>query len=929
VEGTVALRDFTGANVSVAFDGKLFFDGADESGSSDELWVSDGTVAGTHLFTDLAPGNIAAAYTPVVAGGTLFFLAGRTDGGQGMTLWQSDGTPVGTGQVLDAPPTGFGPTGLTAAGTQVFFSASDPVAGREIWRSDGTAAGTYWVADIRPGTGSGYSSSIVPPIGSAAKGGAYFFADDGVIGNELWFSDGSTAPGGTRLVKDLYPGAPAGALEIVPALLDDGRLVFTGRNGAIGDEPFVSDATADGTHPLADIDTRTNDSNPTEILDFNGEPLVVASPPVALQDPGDPLSYQMALFRPDLAGGGATMLSRAFPKTSESIPFTGRGRYAYATFKGQTYYFSTTALAPKGLYRTDGTAAGTGLFGTFSAVGGEFAVAGDRLYFAAFPNSASSGTMSLSRPDGTVAGTQLVGSASGGSVAHLAVAGDAVYFALDNSNIYRVTNGDAAAKKIATISGQIRDLKVVNGKIFFTANTASGLVVRTTDDMGADAGVNLARTATDLVPVNGRVFFRGGSDNVLYVSDSTVAGTRALIAPGGKTLVGFNLRAVGDYLYFVANDGVHGSEWWRTDGTNAGTALWQDMVPGSGGSDPTSGNSLGNDYNRAIVSWRGSLYFTAFTPGTGMELWRVDEVAGGSATPVLVEDVYPGGTSSDPAGLTTIGDELYFAATAPDVGREVFKVVDDVAPRVLHAGFDPSGPNGGVVRVYLSEGVTVGSQDAPTLLNLNDRSVGSVGAVYEPGTRTLAITPTSRPSDGDYRLTIPKGSLTDAGGNALASDFSFDFFVLAGDANRDRVVDFNDLVKLAQNYNTTGGKTYADGDFTGDGDVDFDDLVVLAQHYNTSLPGATAPSAIANFSSDLAVAFVLAAPKPTPVPATPRRIPSPKSKPAPTVHLPVTKAVAPVRAPAAFRTTSPARVTPPVFGDKRIKPRRDVRRLFV
>jgi ELWxxDGT repeat protein len=679
-----------------------------------------------------------------------------------------------------------------------------------------------------------------------------------VIGNELWFSDGSTVPGGTRLVKDLYPGIYGGAIEELPALLDDGRLVFTARNGAVNDEPFVSDATADGTHPLVDIETRTNDSNPVALLDFNGEPLVVASPPVALQDPAEPLSYQMALFRPDLAGGGATMLSRAFPKTSESIPLTGRGRYAYATFDGQTYYFSTTRLAPTGLYRTDGTAAGTGLFGTFSAVGGEFAVVGDRLYFAAFANSTLSGTMSLYRTDGTVAGTQLVGGASGGGVAHLAAAGDAVYFVLDNSNICRVTNGDAAATKITTISGQVRDLKVVDGKIFFTANTASGLVVRATDDTGSNAGVNLARTATELVAVNGKVFFRGGSNNVLYVSDGTLAGTRALLAAGGKSLVGFNLRAFGDYLYFVANDGVHGSEWWRTDGTDAGTLLWQDMVPGSGGSDPT-GNSLGNDYNRAIVRWRGSIYFTAFTPDTGAELWRVDEAAGASTTPVLVADLYPGGTGSDPAGLTVIGGQLYFAATAPDVGRELFRVVDDVAPRTLDAAFEPSGLNGGGVRLHLSEDVSVGAEDAPTLLNLTDHSAGSVGAVYEAATRTLTITPASRPSDGDYRLSIPKTWLTDLSGNALASDFTLDFFVLAGDANHDRAVDFNDLVRLAQNYNTVGNRTYAEGDFTGDGNVDFNDLVILAQRYNTTLPtpgagsGATAVAA-SSFAGDWAMA---------------------------------------------------------------------------
>ena len=59
---------------------------------------------------------------------------------------------------------------------------------------------------------------------------------------------------------------------------------------------------------------------------------------------------------------------------------------------------------------------------------------------------------------------------------------------------------------------------------------------------------------------------------------------------------------------------------------------------------------------------------------------------------------------------------------------------------------------------------------------------------------------------------------------------------IPGDANHDGVVDFNDLVKLAQHYNgdTDPNDYWAGGDFNGDGVVDFQDLVTLAQHYNQS-----------------------------------------------------------------------------------------------
>jgi hypothetical protein len=66
------------------------------------------------------------------------------------------------------------------------------------------------------------------------------------------------------------------------------------------------------------------------------------------------------------------------------------------------------------------------------------------------------------------------------------------------------------------------------------------------------------------------------------------------------------------------------------------------------------------------------------------------------------------------------------------------------------------------------------------------------------------------------------------------------------------------MVVLAQNYNAAG-KTFGQGDFNYDGKVDFNDLVILAQRYNTSLPSATTQSL-------------------TPPPAPSRRLPKPKQK---------------------------------------------------
>jgi autotransporter-associated beta strand protein len=79
-------------------------------------------------------------------------------------------------------------------------------------------------------------------------------------------------------------------------------------------------------------------------------------------------------------------------------------------------------------------------------------------------------------------------------------------------------------------------------------------------------------------------------------------------------------------------------------------------------------------------------------------------------------------------------------------------------------------------------------------------------------------------------------------------------FTKLGDSTLDGTVDFNDLVKLAQNYNSSG-TTWNTGDFTYDGTTDFNDLVKLAQNYNTALPGEPIPGAPVGFDSDMARAF--------------------------------------------------------------------------
>jgi ELWxxDGT repeat protein len=259
---------------------RLFFV-ADDGVSGRELWSSDGTEQGTAMVTDLRPGQCGAtACDAAIADlarvdGKLFFTA--NDGTHGRELWISDGTPAGTTMIADIRPGADGsqPAFLTAHHGTLLFAADDGEHGKELWHSNGTPASTEMIADIRPGqcddrpcssspsyltstedalffavarTGLALAASsgdapldAVPPVPRGEHKGGSAYGSDSAPMSELWRSDGTSA--GTRPVATL-PGLP-----YVRRALQSNLVFSAGR----GDQTALwhSDGTSIGTRSLA------------------------------------------------------------------------------------------------------------------------------------------------------------------------------------------------------------------------------------------------------------------------------------------------------------------------------------------------------------------------------------------------------------------------------------------------------------------------------------------------------------------------------------------------------------------------------------------------------------------------------------------------------------------------------------------------------
>ncbi|TDU66625.1 ELWxxDGT repeat protein [Prosthecobacter fusiformis] len=183
----------------------------------------------------------------------------------------------------------------------------------------------------------------------------------------------------------------------------------------------------------------------------------------------------------------------------------------------------------------------------------------------------------------------------------------------------------------------------------------------------------------------------------------------------------------GDILILAIDDPLSGSEIWRSDGTEEGTSLILDIVPGPGNSEPldltivekSSGNLVfftaldasGNSGIRSLwvtrgdrastmllktfeegfsprnfTAFNGRLFFEGYDGNNGSELWESDGTVSGTK---LNTNISPGGGNSNPNNFFNQGNTLlYFTAYTAANHRELWSMDSSFVP-TLYADSTP------------------------------------------------------------------------------------------------------------------------------------------------------------------------------------------------------------------------------------------------
>jgi len=541
-----------------------------------ELWVTDGTSAGTRLFSEVCgcDGRFNA-----VQGLQDEVVVALRDGSTEGELWTSDGTSAGT-SLLGRLPDEVRPSSdswLTKAGDRYLFSLNTGTYGDEPWQVlPGQSPGL--LADL-----SGFGTDSSPSDLVGLDGIVLFMADLGVGEKDL------RAVVNALPSRSLGPFDPSHNLSASQSLFRRGSHVFSFQERQ---ELLATDGTPEGTGIIWTSPTSSG-------ISIGREEDPASAPDLVFSLHSTQGSFE--LWRSDgTESGTQILLERPDLNFFQVVGLTRIANH---------FYFMAGGLREPGIkvWKSDGTASGTVQLLSFGEDSGlsiadaqdpSFTTAGDEVLFYLGYRSG----MDLWTTNGTAAGTRRIAEivpdlSNGAETSAMAELGEALYFLVNDRRgpvLLWKTDGTTAG------TGIVRNF--------------------------GDGTLALTGSSFELVRFADALYFPGGGiswGRELWRTDGTTDGTVSVLDESDSSWIWpLDLTVAGGKLFMTATDRHHGRELWMSDGTAGGTRFVQDLMPGALASNPQSLTPSGD-----------FLYFSADDGLTGRELWALNLMGGESCEP--------------------------------------------------------------------------------------------------------------------------------------------------------------------------------------------------------------------------------------------------------------------------------------------------------
>lgn len=586
-------------NNSALAGNKLFFV-ANNGTDGYALWTSDGTASGTHEVKDInlnlsgPPGGGTQA-DPflgdlVAAGDKVFFIAsdGQPTPNDNEQLWVSDGTAAGTVKLTDSHMFSDGLfSKLVPVGDKLYYVDNDGTHGLELWVTDGQvgAAHTHMVADINTGGDAFFDANLNFQL-TDVNGTAYFLANSAAGNNELWKTDGTEA--GTALVSGEYviSFAPIGGKIVFVDGNDqslratDGTTTTTIAGGSVYSLSDVTDVGGTAYFVKSGLGVYASDAG------LNGSHLVksftsMSSPPANLTAVGDKLfftaddgTHGRELWVTDSSGTHMLEINPsgdafAYASAADQPMTVFNGKVLFTAFDGQHEgVWISDGVTAKKLADINASAfsAGVPLYGAF--------VDADAVYFTAYDGTSSDIWVTDGTPGGTHAITSNVdGIPFGGIFPVFAPGGDGG----GGGGAVQAHDDSASVNEFKTISGNVLKNDAGTHHKTFAVSAVDGSAVAVNKNLSGDYGIlhlkangGYTYTATDAQAIAAGTQVHdsftytvsdghGGtgtatlSITVTASANGTAGNDHLLANPGGSTLSG--LKGI-DFLEGQGGDDI-------------------------------------------------------------------------------------------------------------------------------------------------------------------------------------------------------------------------------------------------------------------------------------------------------------------------------------------------------------------------------------